>query len=266
MEEARIALDKIQNAVVRASSSVIDPTLLVDYANSEYMQKSMGHARGYSTLRLEQWSAVLNFFVLARKDEFTLSDWKALEVLQVLRTVMAINFSIDFTAVTKNELLWDEHLPEFRTIIKHARKFVELGKDENNLPTLTLETEIILPLYFVAAKCRDGKLRREAISLLKSRERQEGIWNSTLTAMLAERLVQMEEEGLAALERCNLTLEGALQDGDALMEDIKWEMRVQGVQVKWEIEQRRVSLSYQRINVEDGGLGVVDVRSEVPRK
>lgn len=248
-------MDKIQNAVVRASSSVIDPTLLIDYVKSEHAQMNMGLARGFSTLRLEQWTAVLNFFVLARESELTVEDWKALEVLRIMRTVMTINFSVDFVAVTKDEMLWDQHLHDFVAIVEHARRFIELEKEAGeNVPVFTIETEIILPLYFVAAKCRDGRLRREAIALLKARERQEGIWNSTLTARLAERLVQMEEDDLEN------------NDGCCQMKDVKWERRVQGVQVKWDLERRVVRLTYQCVDKENGGLGVVEVRGAVPRE
>lgn len=264
MEDARIALDKVQNAFVRASSSELDPTLLVDYANVDSPHLNMRLASGYSKARLDQWWIVFDSFVQAHQSRFTIHDRKALHVLGISQAMIAINSSIDIQAVVKNELLWDEHFPAFKAIVEHARTFVELGETDSDVPTLTLEMEILYPLYFVASKCRDGRLRREAISLLDSRERQEGIWNSILTTFLAKRLVEIEEERLASLIEGDKTENGRVWDGCALMEDIKWNVRVKSVQVKWDAVNKRVMLSYHRVEVEDGGQGLVTVRAEVP--
>jgi hypothetical protein len=153
--------------------------------------------------------------------------------------VMCINFRVDFVAVTENEMLWDEYLPDFVKLVTHVERFMELERQEDeNTPIFTLEMEIIVPLYFVAAKCRDGRLRREAIHLLSIRERQEGIWNAALTARLCSKLVKMEEQGLEHLE------------GDVSMEDVSCEKRIQGVEVRWDLEKRRVNLMYRTRSTE----------------
>ena len=51
-----------------------------------------------------------------------------------------------------------------------------------------------LPLYSAATKRGTHSLRWHAITLLRRTERQEGLCNSVLTAMVAERLVGIEEE------------------------------------------------------------------------
>lgn len=54
------------------------------------------------------------------------------------------------------------------------------------MPVFSLDTGIVLPLYFVATKCRYPTIRRKSIALLKSTPRQEGVLNSMLTGRVAE--------------------------------------------------------------------------------
>lgn len=56
-----------------------------------------------------------------------------------------------------------------------------------------LDSDITMPVFFIAMKCRDPVLRRKAIQLLEEYERQEGLLNSKVLARVAERLVEIEE-------------------------------------------------------------------------
>ena len=56
---------------------------------------------------------------------------------------------------------------------------------------------VVPPLYFVALKCREPVVRRRAISLIKKAPERESIWKSLPTARIAERVLQLEETGLA---------------------------------------------------------------------
>jgi len=56
-----------------------------------------------------------------------------------------------------------------------------------------------MPLYGVASRCRHPKIRRKAIAILRSSSRHEGVWNAILTAKVAERVMQIEEEGLGVI-------------------------------------------------------------------
>lgn len=69
-------------------------------------------------------------------------------------------------------------------------------------PSFALDLGIIPPLFVVATKCRDRKLRREAISLLTSSHRREGMWDSRLCAGVGNWIMNVEEEGLDQYVRC----------------------------------------------------------------
>ncbi|TGO62856.1 hypothetical protein BOTNAR_0108g00170 [Botryotinia narcissicola] len=63
-------------------------------------------------------------------------------------------------------------------------------------PSFALDLGIIPPLFVVATKSRDRRLRREAISLLTSSHRREGMWDSRLSAGVGNWIMNVEEEGL----------------------------------------------------------------------
>jgi len=64
----------------------------------------------------------------------------------------------------------------------------------------TLDIGLTAPLYDVACRCRDPCVRRRALHVLKTRARQEGIYESTLAVKIAETVVSMEEEGLGGVQ------------------------------------------------------------------
>jgi len=59
----------------------------------------------------------------------------------------------------------------------------------------SMELGVIHPLFFIAWKCRDWKLRRRAIAELRKCGK-EGVWEGPIMAVVAERIAQIEEQGL----------------------------------------------------------------------
>lgn len=56
-----------------------------------------------------------------------------------------------------------------------------------------LDIGYVIPLYTVASQCPDIATRWRAIALLRSKSRQEGLWNSLVVANAAERILEIEE-------------------------------------------------------------------------
>lgn len=61
-------------------------------------------------------------------------------------------------------------------------------------PSFSADLGIVPPLYVVATKCRNSLLRRQAIQLLRSSARREGMWDSELTARIAMWIASIEED------------------------------------------------------------------------
>ncbi|KAG5946176.1 hypothetical protein E4U53_006617 [Claviceps sorghi] len=60
-------------------------------------------------------------------------------------------------------------------------------------PSFAADLGIVPPLYVVATKCREPRLRRRAIQLLRSSARREGMWDSELAAKIGEWVMHIEE-------------------------------------------------------------------------
>jgi hypothetical protein len=92
---------------------------------------------------------------------------------------------------------------------------------------------IIAPLFVVATKCRDRKLRREAIRLLMSSPRREGMWDSILTGRAAQWIMEIEEEGLSPWD-------GPF--GRAAKETVKEDQRVMVKEILFDLQRREATL------------------------
>jgi len=75
---------------------------------------------------------------------------------------------------------------------------VEISRCSNgptSKPSFTLALGVVTPLYVTCSRCRDPGIRRRALHLLATCNRKEGIWDSTLSARVAERIIAIEEAG-----------------------------------------------------------------------
>ncbi len=102
------------------------------------------------------------------------------------------------TVQNESEMMYDEYNPDFKYIVETCTRLVS-SQDSTQLPRNTrfsFDTGIVPPLHVTASKCRDPVIRREAINLLFSSPRQEGMWDSVLSARIGRWLAACEEDGL----------------------------------------------------------------------
>ena len=148
--------------------------------------------------------------------------------------LMGMIFRMDFSRALVDETIWDDFSDEFKAIMLLGAEIVDTEKKSKDVrkAKFNLDTGVIFPLYFVAVKCRDFGLRWKAIALMRESERQEGVWNSVLTAKVAERLVTVEEE----------SLKGRRPEADG----VPREKRVVGVELRFDMEERRAFWKYRK--------------------
>jgi len=201
---------------------------------------------------MAQWNTAFDAYIEKNKNKGIWGEVaeEGIEMLRLHAQLQISNFEFDLVKGMVDQTVWDEFLPSFVRIVDDAEKIVHKNMaKERSRPTACahnggkkskifgLEAGIIFPVYFVAVKCRDYHTRRRAIALLRAQERQEGVWNSILTARVAERLVEIEEIGLSPSD----------ESGYLTMEEIPRENRVAGVEVRFELQEKRAWLRYQRI-------------------
>lgn len=187
----------------------------------------------YSTIRLNQWSKA--FEALVSETPIGV-NFHGLQVLRMHRIVVGLNFSIDQIRAKVDECVWDNHMSAFRAIINIAESIAlpestSLGS-KKRFTVFSMDSGTMVGLYTVATKCRDGFIRRQALDLMRREDRQEGVWNSILTSRVAQRQMEIEEEGLGG---------GMVEAGD-----IPDSRRVTGLEVSFDPSQRRAKVHYVR--------------------
>lgn len=239
-EVARNMLEDIRTSAMQAMQSLPPPRLIVSTPQSPGAETKLSLDLICNSLgiRLKQWSSAFDSLLRSRRDDITEDEKNGVQILKLSHILTCIIFNTDFVRAMSDEMLWDDYTDQFETMVGYAEDLLKSVKDQTQ-PAFMMEIEIIYPLYVVAAKCRHGRVRRKAISLLRSQQRQEGVWNSLLTARVAELLMQIEEEGL---------------DGPIVSaaEVVRYK-RVLGIELTFDLEERRANVSFVKLK-ENGGI------------
>ena len=103
--------------------------------------------------------------------------------------------SMLIAVITKDELRYDEYLEDFQQILDHCAMFLQLdGNDQSTVTTRRApDVAVNMALLLVAWKCRQPQIRRQALRQMYRARRLEGLWSSTMLAILAEQLMALEE-------------------------------------------------------------------------
>jgi hypothetical protein len=215
--------------------------LLASYSLTKIPRISVSsYQRAFATWKLEnafllqQWISAFETWMNEHRDSMTEMERKGTKVLGILKNMCFV--SLHITRTDGNvQTAWDVFNPQFKEAVELAED-VLLPADEFPIPTFSLDMEIVGPLYGVASRCRDPYIRRRAIRLLKSCARQEGMWNAALTGRVAQRVIEIEEEGLGEVRSCN---------------DVPDWARISNVKPTFDRDGRKATLNYSRLKSRD---------------
>lgn len=92
---------------------------------------------------------------------------------------------------------WDDRTNEFQDMVTVAERALlpDLEDPEAKKPRFHMDLGVLPVLFSTVLKCRDPDVRQRCIALMKAKTLQEGIWPSALTAIAAEKIVQLEAQG-----------------------------------------------------------------------
>ena len=60
-------------------------------------------------------------------------------------------------------------------------------------PSFSISSGVVPSMYMTAARCRDPAFRREALKILQTCDRREGLWDSNVAADIAGKIIDIEE-------------------------------------------------------------------------
>lgn len=122
-------------------------------------------------------------------------------------------------------------------------------KEESNYShikaSFALDLGIVPPLFVVATKCRDRKLRREAIGLLMSSPRREGMWDSILCGKVSQWIMEVEEEGMRRYD---------VWDPTSVAERVGMEKRVMVKEILFDLQRREALIRCGTRGTNEGDL------------
>jgi hypothetical protein len=180
-----------------------------------------------------RYKSALNAFLCSHELTLSLEDDRRLHLIKIhlLTIPLAPKPPGPYSKSSiVDEMHWDQYNTTFEKILDLIETFI-YDLDTHQAPSFSLDFGIIGPLGILTTRCRDPSLRRKAIHLLRIYNRQEGMWHSSLTANVTERLVKIEEAGLTGPKHCT---------------DICSEARVSDVRLHHDLEQQQVILCYYR--------------------
>jgi hypothetical protein len=148
----------------------------------------------------DAWMVALENFFAAQGPRLNAADIKSLLGLrlQIKTAVIMLRVCIDCGP----ECSFDSFQDDFEDMVSKveqmttALRIPEQAPLEDEQTPFTMELGIVHPLFFVACKCRDRDLRRRAVAQLK-RAGKEGVWEGPIMAVLAQKIIELEEEGLS---------------------------------------------------------------------
>lgn len=194
LRDARDSLVHLMNLSLRFVRSMrlakYEPQLITaeDWENKETLLRA-----GVS------WQSVFDDFLATHV--IKADHHKACKVLRIHQIVLKIWLS---TCTFAEECATDAYMDDFAEAVKLGEEIrFEAGTWEQRRPyssTFLFDMEIVSPIYFIAIKCRHPQLRRQAVGILRQTIRREGLWDSNMAAVIAERIMKVEEANLNVLD------------------------------------------------------------------
>jgi hypothetical protein len=146
------------------------------------------------TADLRRWCAA--FEPLAREAQAAGEDsdiWLAMARLQIHSRIMKILLA---GGLFTSEICYDDYLPDFKAIVSYALHILE-NEAKMKQASFNFDLSIIQPVGFVGLCCRDWKVRREALRILKMETlKKEVFWERGMLEAQARFVMETEEERL----------------------------------------------------------------------
>lgn len=159
------------------------------------------------------WSTSLDNFLSNHGDSLSERERRGAAILQLRKIDCFVALDVLPPAgviEADDNVQWDKYCPLFEQMVALGETIIALSSSSSISPstyslsskTFSLDLGIIAAMFNVAARCRDPYIRRRAVRVLRSSTVQEGVWNSVVVATIAEKWIEIEEEGLGVVASC----------------------------------------------------------------
>jgi hypothetical protein len=150
--------------------------------------------------RLERWRIAHESMV----DRFPKGETQPLKVEYLRMYYLLLNILLK-TMFAQSEMIFDEYDQDFEEMIRVADRSIGSGTPA----ILSFDMGIILPMFYIAIKCRNLSIRLKAIAVLEKAPAREGLWRRDNTVVYSRWKVMMEEKGRGNLLQTDILPESA---------------------------------------------------------
>ncbi|BCR99242.1 Zn(II)2Cys6 transcription factor [Aspergillus luchuensis] len=193
LEEPTDSLEKAGSLLVRLGRLVLTPNPS-DPSSPGYC--TVLDSRRMAILnKLQRWTTELDDSMTCTGNTLLLRDSTILTVLKLWSEIIYIMAATE-TRLGGSETRFDAFHLNFGRAVALAKILLLSTPAQSTMPNFSIGMGIIPPLFFCAFKCRDWYIRREAVQLLRSCQRQEGLWTTPGAVLVLERLIDIESKGL----------------------------------------------------------------------
>lgn len=155
------------------------------------------------TIRTEltRWMQTFETLGITVDGNFPQSDEVSAAKLLLAHAALRV---VNYTSTTLAETANDDCIADFEDILKYGRIGITATQyPDGTQPPFSLETSIALPLFICATKCRDYRMRHEALDLLRQAPKVQGLCKSSPYAQMAAKMIDIEEAGLKLSDSSN---------------------------------------------------------------
>ena len=156
----------------------------------------------YSSM-VSKWVKAMKGLEGRLQDEDKPGDRQTIAILKIQQLFYTTSLQVaqNHTTDDEREDAWDFCTSIFQQILDCCEVVVAAEERQHN-HVFTLESGVVAPLYDVARACRDPKLRRRAVNMLRRYSCREGLLDASLAAHAASRVVELEEAAAEGEVEC----------------------------------------------------------------
>jgi hypothetical protein len=190
--EAESSMHNIRNISLLLTRKLGIATVLQEPQSKELLQEQNDCVENHHVW-LRSMNKLERETTLSKRDSLTAHLLKAQHHFMYIFTELAL---------PTNQTMFDAYLESFKAVIAHSRIVLdarEATTSPNPAANFTFEAGVIPGLYLTACRCRCPTTRREALSLLERNPPREGLWDAQQHAMVARRVIELEEREMDPL-------------------------------------------------------------------
>ena len=179
---------------------------------------------------IRRWFAMLDDLERRKGGTFTHAEKRGMAILRIHQVEVEISITTRKSNLPDRQRyegltqLFDDMLDKAEMAFRCGQPAESSIKASGNAPMFSMDTGIIPILYYIIIKCTEERVRQRAIDILHKSNRQEGIWNARQTALVAQRVVELEKLGNGELCYVSIEFHPGKQSGTAhfLLGETRW--------------------------------------------